>query len=256
MFCMNSEQMSFATVPFERFAKTTRRSHHLDEMNHILPWTELCALIEPHSQRKRRSRSDPPRRPPKMFQGWPLENVPGIGGRKRGLSGTKLVISDAHEGLKAAITTVMQGASWQRCKVHFYRNILAHVPQARKLEVAAALRIVFGQVSMEAAQRAASECRALFSKTLTKAIAIFDAGLADALAFLRFPIEHHRSIATNNPIEHLNKEIRRRTRSIGIFPSRESGLRLVTMILIEQSEEWMVERRYMSPDSLELVLQN
>ena len=90
---------------------------------------------------------------------------------------------------------------------------------------------------------------------MTKAIAIFDAGVADALAFLRFPLEHHRKIATANPIEHLNKEIRRRTRSIGIFPSRESALRLVTMILIEQSEEWMVERRYMTPESLELVLQ-
>jgi len=176
--------------------------------------------------------------------------------RKRGLSGTKLVISDAHEGLKAAIATVMQGASWQRCTVHFYRNILAHVPQARKLEVTAALRTIFAQVSPEAAQRAASEFRALFGKTLTKAIAIFDAGLADALAFVCFPLEHHRKIATTNPIEHLNKEIRRRTRSIGIFPSRESALRIVTMILIEQSEEWMVERRYMSPESLELVLQN
>jgi transposase-like protein len=175
--------------------------------------------------------------------------------RKRGLAGTKLVISDAHEGLKAAIGTALQGVSWQRCKVHFYRNILAHVPQARKLEVAAGLRTVFAQVSIEAAQRAAAEFRALFAKTLTKAIAIFDAGVADALAFLRFPLEHHRKIATTNPIEHLNKEIRRRTRSIGIFPSRESALRLVTMILIEQSEEWMVERRYMTPESLELVLQ-
>jgi len=176
--------------------------------------------------------------------------------RKRGLVGTKLVISDAHEGLKAAITSVMQGASWQRCKVHFYRNILAHVPQARKLEVGAALRTVFGQVSMESAHRSAGEFRGLFGKTLSKAIAIFDAGVTDAFAFLRFPLEHHRSIATTNPIEHLNKEIRRRTRSIGIFPSRESALRLVTMILIEQSEEWMVERKYMSPESLELVLQN
>jgi len=94
------------------------------------------------------------------------------------------------------------------------------------------------------------------SKTLTKATTIFDAGLADALAFLQFPIEHHRSIATTNPIEHLNKDIRRRTRSIGIFPSRESALSLITMILIEQSEEWIVERRYMSPESFELVLQN
>ncbi len=173
--------------------------------------------------------------------------------KKRGLTGTKLVISDAHEGLKAAIATVFQGASWQRCKVHFYRNILAHVPEARKLDVAAGLRTVFSQVSAESAQRAAAEFRSLYSKTLTKAVAIFDAGLADALAFLRFPLEHHRKIATTNPIEHLNREIRRRTRSIGIFPSRESALRLVTMILIEQSEEWMIERRYMTPESLALV---
>jgi transposase-like protein len=148
---------------------------------------------------------------------------------------------------------VFQGASWQRCKVHFYRNILAHVPEARKLDVAAGLRTVFSQVSAESAQRAAAEFRSLYSKTLTKAVAIFDAGLADALAFLRFPLEHHRKIATTNPIEHLNREIRRRTRSIGIFPSRESALRLVTMILIEQSEEWMIERRYMTPESLALV---
>ncbi len=93
----------------------------------------------------------------------------------------------------------------------------------------------------------------MFAK-LTKVLAIFDAGLADALAFLAFPLEHHRKIATTNPIEHLNKEIRRRTRSIGIFPSRESALRLITMILIEQSESWMVERRYMSPESLALVV--
>jgi len=175
--------------------------------------------------------------------------------RKRGLTGTKLVISDAHEGLKAAISTVMQGASWQRCKVHFFRNILAHVPQARKLEVAAGLRTVFAQVSIESAQRAATEFKSLFGKTLTKATEIFDAGVNDAFAFLRFPLEHHRKIATTNPIEHLNKEIRRRTRSIGIFPSRESALRIVTMILIEQSEEWMVERKYLTPESLELVLQ-
>ena len=175
--------------------------------------------------------------------------------RKRGLTGTKLVISDAHEGLKAAIATIFQGASWQSCKVHFFRNILAHVPQARKAEVAAGLQTVFAQVSLEAAQRAAGEFRTLFGKTLTKALALFDAGLADALAFLRFPLDHHRKIASTNPIEHLNREIRRRTRSIGIFPSRESALRLVTMILIEQSEDWMVERRYMTPESLALVLQ-
>jgi len=175
--------------------------------------------------------------------------------RKRGLKGTKLVISDAHEGLKAAIATVFQGVSWQRCKVHFFRNILAHVPQARKTEVAAVLRTVFAQVSLDAAQRAANEFRALFGKTLTKAVTLFNDGLADALSFLRFPLAHHRQITSTNPIEHLNREIRRRTRSIGIFPSRESALRLITMILVEQTEDWMVERRYMTPETLDLVLQ-
>jgi transposase-like protein len=176
--------------------------------------------------------------------------------RKRGLSGTKLVISDAHEGLKAAIGAVMQGAGWQRCKVHFFRNILAHVPQSRKLEMAAALKAIFAQVSPEAARRVLSEVRERFTGSLNKALEILDAGIDDALTFLQFPLEHHRKIASNNPIEHLNKEIRRRTRSIGIFPSPESALRLITMILVEQTEDWMTERRYMTPESLELVLQS
>lgn len=176
--------------------------------------------------------------------------------RKRGLTGVKLVVSDAHEGLKAAIAATLTGAAWQRCKVHFYRNVLAHVPQARKLEFAAGMKTVFAQVSMAGAQRAIADLRERFGDTLKKAMAIFDAGIDDVLAFLGFPLEHHRKISSNNPIEHLNKELRRRTRSIGIFPSVASALRLVTMVLIEQSEEWMTERRYMSPESLELVLQS
>ena len=175
--------------------------------------------------------------------------------KKRGLRGVKLVVSDAHEGLKAAIATVMQGAAWQRCTVHFGRNILAHVPQARKAEVAGALRSIFTQVSTPTANRAIEEFRERYAGSLTKALEIFNAGIADALAFLAFPIEHHRKIATSNPIEHLNREIRRRTRSIGIFPSVDSALRIITMILIEQSEDWMTGKRYMSPESLELVLQ-
>ena len=175
--------------------------------------------------------------------------------KKRGLKGTKLVISDAHEGLKAAIATVMHGVGWQRCKVHFLRNILAHVPQSRKAEVATALRSVFSQVSLESARRAAGEFRTAYAKSLGKAVAIFDAGLSDALAFLAFPIAHHRNVASTDPIEHLNREIRRRTRSVGVFPSVPSALRLITMILVEQAEDWMTSRRYMTPESLELVAQ-
>jgi putative transposase len=109
---------------------------------------------------------------------------------------------------------------------------------------------------VESANRAVVDLRARFSDSLTKAMAVFDAGISDALSFLAFPLEHHRKISSKNPIEHLNREIRRRTRSIGIFPSPESALRLITMILVEQSEGWMTERRYMSPESLELVLQS
>jgi putative transposase len=175
--------------------------------------------------------------------------------RRRGLKGTKLVISDAHEGLKAALRAVMQGASWQRCKVHFFRNVLAHVPQSRKAEVAGGLRTVCSQVSLEAARRAAADFRAAHGKSLVKAVEIFNGGIADVLTFLAFPLEHHRSIASTNPIEHLNREIRRRTRSIGVFPSTDSALRLITMILVEQAEDWMTQKRYMTPQSLEFVLQ-
>ena len=99
------------------------------------------------------------------------------------------------------------------------------------------------------------ELRSRFGQVLPKAIAILNSGIEDTLTFLRFLLEHHKKISTNNPIEHMNKEIRRRTRSIGIFPNPESALRIITMILIEQSEDWMTERRYMTPESLELVLQ-
>ncbi len=150
----------------------------------------------------------------------------------------------------------MHGAAWQRCKVHFFRNILAHGPQSRKLEMAAALTAIFAQVSPEAAHRVVAEVRERCAGSLTKAPEILDAGIDDALTFLQFPLEHHRKIASNNPIERLNEEIRRRTRSIGIFPSPESALRLITMILVEQSEDWMTERRSMTPESLELVLQS
>lgn len=174
--------------------------------------------------------------------------------RKRGPDiDVKLVISDAHEGLKTAIKTVMHGASWQRCKVHFYRNILARVPQSRKSEVVTALRSIFAQVSTPSAKRASAEFVATFSTTLGKAVEVFESGIDEALTFLAFPLEHHRKIATSNPIEHVNREIRRRTRSIGIFPSTASALRIITMILIEQHEDWMSGRKYMSPESLELV---
>lgn len=134
-----------------------------------------------------------------------------------------------------AIIAISISTSLAALQSAFYRNVLAHVPQSRKLEFAGALKAVFSQVSMESAQRAITDLRTRFAPTLAKALDVFDAGVDDALAFLAFPIEHHRKISWNNPIEHLNKEIRRRIRSIGIFPNAASALRLVTMILVEHS---------------------
>ena len=151
--------------------------------------------------------------------------------KKRRLASVKLAISDVHEGVKAAIATVLQGASWQRCTVRFGRNILAPVPQNYKLEVAASLRSVFTQFSQVNAARTVQDIGNVMVGRSRK---------------------RSRS-STTNPIEHLNREIRRRTRSIGIFSSEASALRIITMVLIEQREDWMSERRYMSPESLKLA---
>ena len=172
----------------------------------------------------------------------------------RGLHGVTLVVSDAHEGLKAAIATVLTGASWQRCRVHFMRNVLAHVPQARKREIVAAIRACFEQVDAEAAKAQARAIVERYRKVCGKAMEIFAAGIDDALSFFAFPQEHHRRLWSTNPVEHLNREIRRRTRSVGIFPTHGSAIRLITMILIEQTEEWATERRYLSEESMQRVL--
>jgi transposase-like protein len=172
----------------------------------------------------------------------------------RGLHGVKLVVSDAHAGLKAAIETVLTGAVWQRCRVHLMRNVLAHVPHSRKAEVAAAIRGCFEQPDAAAAKAQAERIGSRYRKVCSKAMEIFEAGVEDALSFMSFPVEHHRKLWSTNPIEHLNREIRRRTRSVGIFPNHASALRLITMILIEQTEDWAVERRYMSEESMQKLV--
>lgn len=168
----------------------------------------------------------------------------------RGLHGVQLVVSDAHQGLKAAIASILTGAAWQRCRVHLFRNVLAHVAQSRKAELAAAMRGCFEQPDAAAAKATALSIVARYRKSCAKAMELFETGIEDALSFMAFPVEHHRKLWSTNPIEHLNREIRRRTRSIGIFPNHASALRLITMILIEQTEDWAVERRYMSEESM------
>jgi putative transposase len=168
----------------------------------------------------------------------------------RGLAGVQLVISDAHQGLKGAIAAVLQGASWQRCRVHFLRNALALVPKSAQPMVAATIRTVFAQPDPESAreqwQRITESLRPRFPR-LADLLAEAE---ADVLAYLAFPREHWRQIWSNNPLERLNREVKRRTDVVGIFPNTAAVMRLVGMVLVEQHDEWQVSRRYFSADSL------
>ncbi len=172
----------------------------------------------------------------------------------RGLRGVKLVISDAHEGLKAAIAQVLQGASWQRCRVHFLRNALAYVPKAQAQMVAATIRTVFVQPDALSAKETWRKVADTFRTRYPKLASLMDAAEADVLAYLAFPQEHWRQIWSNNPLERLNREIKRRTDVVGIFPNDGSALRLVGAVLAEQHDEWQVARRYFSAESLAKLL--
>jgi putative transposase len=168
----------------------------------------------------------------------------------RGLSGVRLVSSDAHEGLKGAIAAVLQGASWQRCRVHFLRNVLGLVPKAAQEMVAATIRTVFAQpdptMARETWRKVADSLRGRFPRVAT----LMDEAEDDVLAYTAFPREHWRQIWSNNPLERLNKEVKRRTDVVGIFPTQAAVIRLVGAVLTEQHDEWQVCRRYFSAESL------
>ena len=168
----------------------------------------------------------------------------------RGLNGVKLVISDAHGGLKSAIGTVLQGASWQRCRVHFMRDALALVPKSAQQMVAATIRTVFAQPDAAAARdqwrRVADTFRARFGRLAE----MLDAAEADVLAYAKFPSAHWHQVWSNNPLERLNKEVKRRTDVVGISPNTAAVVRLVGCILAEQHEEWQASRRYFSAGSI------
>ncbi len=168
----------------------------------------------------------------------------------RGLSGVQLVISDAHEGLKGAIGAVLQGAAWQRCRVHFVRNALALVPKTAAQMVAATIRTVFVQPDVDAARTTWRRVADGFRARFPRLAALLDAAEAEVLAYLAFPPEHWRQIWSNNPLERLNKEIKRRTDVVGIFPNTAAVMRLVGAVLAEQHDEWQVSRRYFSAESL------
>jgi putative transposase len=168
----------------------------------------------------------------------------------RGLAGVQLVVSDAHEGLKTAIGAVLHGASWQRCRVHFVRNALALVPKSAQQLVAATIRTVFAQPEPEMARQTWRQIVEGFRPRYPKLAALLEAAEADVLAYLAFPTEHWRQIWSNNPLERLNREVKRRTDVVGIFPNEAAIVRLVGMILAEQHDEWQVGRRYFSAESL------
>ncbi|MDQ3589220.1 MAG: IS256 family transposase [Actinomycetota bacterium] len=170
----------------------------------------------------------------------------------RGLSGVRLVISDDHEGIKAAVSGELPGAEWQRCTVHFERNILAHVPSSSMAEVAQDIKAIFKVRRAKTAKALAEEFVELYGKRFSKAVAVFEVGIEDALTYLSFPGSHHTRIRTTNMLERLFKEVKRRTRVVGVFPNETSASTLATEIALRSSEEWAL-RRYLAVDALEAV---
>jgi putative transposase len=169
---------------------------------------------------------------------------------RRGLRGVKLVISDSHEGLKKAIAKVLS-ATWQRCRVHFMRNALAHVGSKQRQMVAAAIRTAFTQETPAAARK---EWRAVADRLrgrFPKLGELMDEAEDDVLAHMSFPKDHWQQIHSTNPLERLNGEIKRRTDVVAIFPNEAAIVRLVGAMLLEQNDEWVVQRRYMSLETLE-----
>ena len=168
----------------------------------------------------------------------------------RGLGEVSLVVSDAHEGLKGAIAGVLVGASWQRCRTHFMANLLTKVPRSAQAMVATLVRTIFDQP--DATQVWAQHARVVeqLGERFTEAAAMLVDAAPDLLAFTAFPHEHWRQIRSNNPQERLNRELRRRTDVVGIFPNRAAVIRLVGAVLAEQHDEWAVARRYLSAESL------
>jgi len=168
----------------------------------------------------------------------------------RGLTGVRLAVSDDHRGLVEAIAAVLPGSSWQRCRTHFVRNLLTRVPRDAQPLVATLVRSIFAQPSAhEVAAQLARVIEQLEGR-FPKAAELLEQAGPDITAFSSLPVEHWRQIWSNNPQERLNREIRRRTDVVGIFPNREAIIRLVGAVLAEQHDEWAVARRYMSQQSL------
>ena len=171
--------------------------------------------------------------------------------RARGLSGVELVISDHHLGLKSAIEAVFIGAAWQRCRVHFMRNVLAKVPRASAEMVAAAIRTIFAQPDAAHVRAQLDEITTMLAGQFPDVATMLADAAEDLLAFSAFPQAHWRKLWSTNPLERVNGEIKRRSNVVGIFPNDASVARLVTAVVVETHDEWAVaERRYLSEESM------
>ena len=173
--------------------------------------------------------------------------------KQRGLAGVKLVISDQHSGLVKALKRAFQGVAHQRCRVHFARNLLAHVPKGQADYVAAAFRMIFAQPTAADVHAAWDKTRDELAARFPKLGPLMDEAKAEVLAFTAFPREHWRKIWSTNPLERLNKEIKRRSRVVGIFPNDASITRLVGAMMLEQNDEWSLNRRYMQLEGLQTL---
>jgi transposase-like protein len=186
---------------------------------------------------------------------------------RRGLKGVQLVTSDAHEGLKGALAQVLAGVTWQRCRVHFtlaphcvrrsagVRNLLAHVPRGDKSMVAAALRTIFAQQDRQAAGVQLAEVVQAMQRRWPKAAELLAQAEDDILAYMAFPAELWTRIYSTNPLERLNKEVKRRTNVVGVFPDGGSVIRLVGAVLLEIADEWQVGRRYFSLETMARLIE-
>jgi transposase-like protein len=173
----------------------------------------------------------------------------------RVLHGVQLAISDAHEGLRRAIEQVLAGATWQRCRVHLMRNVLSQVPKSSQAMVSSIIRTIFAQPSQEATVQQLRQVAQRLRGKFPKAMDIQEQAESDVLAYMAFPREHGRQIHSTNPLERLNREIRLRADVVGIFPNRESAIRLIGALLMEQQDEWTVARRYFSLESMAKAVQ-
>jgi putative transposase len=177
--------------------------------------------------------------------------------RARGLGGVRLVISDAHQGLRQAIDKVMLGAAWQRCRVHFLRNVLARVPKGSAEMVAAAVRTIFAQPDAVAVHEQLHSIADKLGRQFPAVAEMLTDSEADLCAFAAFPHAHWRKIWSTNPLERVNKEIKRRSNVVGIFPNEAAVVRLTGAVLLEVHDEWQIaDRRYLSEGSMALLAPN